>query len=181
MTTRMARFDVVEVREYPVVLSDNPACQYGPSVELGWEYNISNVSSDSSKNNGSDGEKGNQRITVSAYEKGRRGKRRTTASKPSKLYLSQVRRESTLKEANYTEDELKAAIRAKSKARRQRSVSNVLMNPLDKIQSTIKAWRRNRKLKRALRNLKKKQNKEPTFEHSAIYQGWWLPFSGDLF
>eukprot|EP00562_Extubocellulus_spinifer_P008694 CAMPEP_0178505280 /NCGR_PEP_ID=MMETSP0696-20121128/19047_1 /TAXON_ID=265572 /ORGANISM="Extubocellulus spinifer, Strain CCMP396" /LENGTH=183 /DNA_ID=CAMNT_0020134581 /DNA_START=24 /DNA_END=575 /DNA_ORIENTATION=+ len=178
-TSRRARFNAVEVREYPLVLSENPACEYGPSVELGWEYEYttnSNTRTTSSSSNS------DRYLTVSQYEQERQGKRRTTAAKPSKLYLSQVKREAALKKANYTDDDLKRAVRRKSEARRQRSLSNALMNPMSKIQASFAASRRNKKLKRAVRNLKKQKGKEPAaLEHSEIYSGWWLPFSGDLF
>lgn len=33
------QFDKITVREYGIVLGDNPACRSGPSVSIGWEYN----------------------------------------------------------------------------------------------------------------------------------------------
>mmetsp|Transcript_7083 Transcript_7083/g.12697 ORF Transcript_7083/g.12697 Transcript_7083/m.12697 type:complete len:175 (+) Transcript_7083:117-641(+) len=169
-TTKKTRFDTVEIRHYPCVLSDNPGGMYGPPIELGWEYN---AHPGDSINNGS--EKNVQNILrLSAYEKERHGKRRKS------LYLSHVQRESMLRDANYTEKELKRAIQRKNCARRKRSMSNFLtyLHPVTKIQSKIHNGRRVKKLRKAKKNLQKMNEGHNLFyEHSEIYQGWWIPMS----
>jgi hypothetical protein len=38
MKTKSVSFGNIEVREYPMVLGDNPSCRDGLPVSLGWEY-----------------------------------------------------------------------------------------------------------------------------------------------
>uniref|UniRef100_A0A7S2PCG5 Uncharacterized protein n=1 Tax=Skeletonema marinoi TaxID=267567 RepID=A0A7S2PCG5_9STRA len=136
--TKQIKFNTVEIREFPIVLSNNPACEYGPSIEIGWEYTDINTADNA--------------IRVSQYEKERFGKRRhEKKGRPSKLYLSQVRREAILKEAGYTDKEVKRAVREKSKARLKRSVSTFL-SVGTRINATIKGRRKERKVMRAVRN-----------------------------
>jgi hypothetical protein len=169
MTTKQRiQFDTVQIREFPIILSNNPSCHYGPSIELGWEYST----------NTSD-----ETITVSQYEKLREGKRRT--GRPSKFYLSQVRREAMLKDAGYTDREVKNAIKDKQKARRQRSLSKY-SSVRSMIQTNLKASRTEKKVGRAVRNIdrinrKQKNGSELFYDKSAIYSGRWLPFSAHYF
>jgi hypothetical protein len=75
-TKQSIRFDKIEIREFLVILSSNPSCHYGPSIELGWEYNSANTSDETFK--------------VSQYEKLRGSKRRrekTEGGHPSCTYL----------------------------------------------------------------------------------------------
>jgi hypothetical protein len=171
-TTKQIKFDTVEIREYPIVLSTNPACEYGPSIEIGWEYDTN----------------ADKAITVSQYEKERIGKRkREKPGRPSQLYLSQVRREAILKEAGYTEEEVKTAVRGKRKARMQRSMSTFL-SVWTRINATAKGIKKERKVMRAVRNLEKLQNNrkgEPSTDlfcdNASVYKGWWMPFSAYIF
>ena len=168
--TKKVKFNTVEIREYDIILSNNPACEYGPSIEIGWEYTDINTADDA--------------IRVSQYEKDRFGKRRHEKhGRPSKLYLSQVRRESILKKAGYTEKEVNAAIRDKRKARLQRSVST-FQSLGTRIKATVSGRRKERKVMRAVRNLQKLQNNQkgesPTdlfCDNVSLYKGWWIPYS----
>ena len=168
--TKHVKFNTVEIREYEIILSNNPACEYGPSIEIGWEYTDINTADDA--------------IRVSQYEKERFGKRRQEKNgRPSKLYLSQVRREAILKEAGYTNKEIHAAIRDKRKARLQRSVST-FQSLGTRIKATVKGGRKEQKVLRAVRNLQKLQNKQkgesPTdllLDNASLYKGWRIPFS----
>ena len=119
--TKTTRFDTVEIRYYPCVLSDNPGGHYGPAIELGWEYT-------------------ENRLRLSEYEKKRQGKRR------SNLYISHLRREMMLLELDYTPGELEKAIRRKNSIRRKRKVSNMLANPVVRLhlriqcETRVRSW-----------------------------------------
>jgi hypothetical protein len=164
------KFSTVNIRQFPIILSNNPSCHYGPSIELGWEYE--------------DTEDEGQTIKVSQYESERGGKRRhTKAGNTSKLYLSQVQREAMLKEAGYTDKEVKSAIKDKNKARRQRSMSKLLCIA-PRISASFEGSRREKKVGRAIRNMdrmKCNKDEERFYESRVIYRGWWLPFSAHYF
>lgn len=168
--TKTLQFDRVDIREYDTVLSNNPACRYGPSIELGWEYHQGRHHHD---------------VSVSQYEKERQGKRRTKASQ---YYLSEVQREATLQQANFSKQDIKKATKSKNKARRRRDASNFVLN--FNVALMVREAKKNKKLARARRNLKKakvapatasKQEEPLLLEHDNLYKGWWLPFSGDIF
>lgn len=40
--TKQVSFHNLQIREYDVVLGDNPSCRYGPPVEIGWDYSEAN-------------------------------------------------------------------------------------------------------------------------------------------
>lgn len=171
-TTKKIQFDTIEIRTYPVVLSNNPACEYGPSIELGWNYNKEEAAHKTIRR-------------VSQYEKERFGKRRREKpGRPSQMYLSQVRREAILHDLGYSDKEVKKAMKDKRKARRQRSVSKFLSTGT-RIKATVNGRRKERKVMRAVRNLKKRQEKNNSngecdglfFDNSTVYKGWWIPFS----
>jgi hypothetical protein len=156
-------FDAVEIRSYPIVLSDNPECHYGPSIELGWEYHAASP---------------DERLPLSDYEASR-SKRRTVRQ----LYLSQVQREKML-EPIVTPEELQQALREKDRARRYRQVSNSLQDPVSKVSDSVRASRRHKQIRRAVRNLQKKQQRAAAAaadELTDIYSGWWLPWSAFIF
>lgn len=133
---RVVSFDQVEIREYPVILGNNPASHYGPSIELGWEYNIPEATP----------------MPVDKYERTRQPQR---LKKQKYLYLSQVKREDILKQGGYPEKELKKAVQEKQRARRHRQFSQNTTSPLVVINRGLRAGRTNKKVKRAVRNLNK--------------------------
>ena len=169
--TKQIQFGTIEIREFPIILSNNPSCNCGPSIEIGWEYNATNP---------------HQAIDVCEYEMLRIGKRRKDkAGRPSKLYLSQVRREAMLKDAGYSDKEVQDAVKEKQKARRQRSLSTYDSVPFI-IHANFKASRAEKKVGRAVRNMNRMQKKqndrtEMFYEKSTLYNGWWLPFSAHYF
>eukprot|EP00588_Corethron_pennatum_P000711 CAMPEP_0194299024 /NCGR_PEP_ID=MMETSP0169-20130528/60497_1 /TAXON_ID=218684 /ORGANISM="Corethron pennatum, Strain L29A3" /LENGTH=317 /DNA_ID=CAMNT_0039049085 /DNA_START=547 /DNA_END=1500 /DNA_ORIENTATION=- len=93
-------FSDVEIRNYPLVLGDNPCCSYGPPVCLGWEH--SSVDSTS----------------LEFYEDNR-GKRRKLHQLKMNYYL----RMHILKERKYSEMEIKAARKEASKTKLQREIT----------------------------------------------------------
>mmetsp|Transcript_16507 Transcript_16507/g.39517 ORF Transcript_16507/g.39517 Transcript_16507/m.39517 type:complete len:160 (+) Transcript_16507:304-783(+) len=151
---KTTHFDTVEIRYYPIVLSNNPDGSYGPPIEFGWEYSTEHDT-----------------LKVSSYEQERKDTR-----KP-RLYLSQNEREAMLRKANYTEKELKKAMRDKNSARRKRNRSNLLMNPVTKIQMSLQASVRTKKLNRGKKNLEMMRSDGSFHEHDAIYDRWWIPVS----
>jgi len=169
--TKQIKFNTVEIREYHIVLSDNPACGYGPSIEIGWEYTTTNC------------------FKVSQYENERIGQRRREKhGRPSQLYLSQVRREAMLKEAGYNEKEVKTAVRNKRRAQYQRSMSTCLSLGT-RIDATVKGIKKERKVMRAVRNLQRlQQNRKGESStdylfcnNASVYKGWWMPLSAYIF
>uniref|UniRef100_A0A6V2EEG0 Uncharacterized protein n=1 Tax=Ditylum brightwellii TaxID=49249 RepID=A0A6V2EEG0_9STRA len=191
MTKPKPTFTHVEIREYPIILGNNPATTYGPSVELGWEYAYppcqqqQQQQHDNANNKEQSTPEQSCHIKINDYEKQRQTQRKTTASKPYKLYLSPIRRETMLANANYTKKEIQKATRSKDAARRQRSATTFLMNPVIKVQLNVERSRQEKKLKRAKRNLRGggrlSKVGEVFYDHEDIYKGWRLPFSGDLF
>jgi hypothetical protein len=95
---REVSFDRIIVREYGMVLGDNPSCSYGPPVQLDWHYT----------------ERPEEDVDV--YEEAR-GERR----KLPQLYLSYVKRKYLLHKAGHSDEEVEEITRQVTKARRQRS------------------------------------------------------------
>lgn len=159
MAKSKLQFDTIEIREFPIILSNNPSCKYGPSIELGWEYDA----------NSSDGT-----IIVSHYEKLREGKRRKEkAGCQSILYLSQVQREAMLRDAGYSDKEVLNAMKTKAKARRQRSLSKHDSVPF-MLRATFKASMREKKVGRAVRNMRRLQQKQ---QQQKVVHGAFLQFT----
>jgi hypothetical protein len=168
-STRVS-FGNVEIREYDVVLSNNPACGIGPSVELGWEYQLGTSSK------------------VNDYERKKGNRRRNTRE----LYMSQYYRESLLYETTDKAD-IQKAIQEKNRARRRIGISNRLRSPIALIQKNIRSIKREKKIGRAVRNLQRKKagniltDKVPSGDPDSIltseeiYKGWWLPLSRYMF
>ena len=155
-------FDTIEIRYYPVVLSDNPAGEYGPPIELGWEYTTQQHDLANCNTN---------KLKVDAYESERQRTRK------NRLYLSQVAREAMLRDANYSEKEMKEAMRRKKRARFSRSANNFILriNLFNNISQTIRNGVQTKKRKRTRKNLLKLKADGVFHEHSDIYDGWWVP------
>jgi hypothetical protein len=145
-----------------VVLSDNPAGEYGPPIELGWEYTTQQHDLANCNTN---------KLKVDAYESERQRTRK------NRLYLSQVAREAMLRDANYSEKEMKEAMRRKKRARFSRSANNFILriNLFNNISQTIRNGVQTKKRKRARKNLLKLKTHGVFHEHSDIYDGWWVP------
>jgi hypothetical protein len=160
---KATRFDTIEIRYYPVVLSDNPAGKYGPPIELGWEWEFTTQQHDLASCN-------ENKLKLDEYERERQRKRNS-------LYLSQVEREAILREANYTEKELMEAMRRKKRARISRAANNLLLriNPFNCLHQTVGHEIQIKKLRKARENLCKLNADGGFHDHSAIYNGWWRP------
>ena len=161
-TYKVTQFDTIEIRYYPVVLSDNPAGEYGPPIELGWEYTTQQHDLASCHTN---------KLKVDAYESERQRTRK------NRLYMSQDAREALLRDANYSEKEMKEALRRKKWARLSRSANNLILriNLFDNVSQKIRKGVQSKKLTRARKNLRKLKASGVFHEHSDIYDGWWVP------
>lgn len=101
--TRRISFDVVEIREYNRILSDNPATTNGPPVGLGWEYSPEDT----------------VRIDLETYESYQSNARR---SKRQLAIPSEVRQEMLLAEG-YSFGEIAKTVREIRKIRERRNIS----------------------------------------------------------
>lgn len=97
-------FDTVTVREYGMILGDNPSCSYGPPVQLDWEYFERPVED------------------LDIYEEAR-GERR----KLQQLGISYYRRKYLLSKAGHSRRELKDCTRQINITKRQRSTTNFFL------------------------------------------------------
>jgi len=161
-------WDTVEIREYEVVLSTNPATKYGPPIELGWEY----CWADSVELLAHDEDAGTIAIQPHLIEGGRTTVDLYESIRPSdqrhhqvmrEMYWNSFEREALLQE-KYTEEEIKQAVEEKLVISRARARSKLFLT----------TWTRNkpkriRKIKRAVKNLRQKQIP------NSIYAMWWLP------
>jgi hypothetical protein len=172
-------FDEVQLREYPVVLSQNPAGQYGPAIEIGWEYRLAsevpplkNVKYEKIVK-ALELDKGC--TAVDEYEKIRPSLFRRNEKN---LYLFVNQREHYARSNNFTDEEIEEARKKKEALFLQRRRSS-RQNPVVRFKDGIEATRRTKKVKRAVRNLETKKiepNEEGSIDGS-IYTGWWVPLS----
>lgn len=166
-------FDAVEIREYPIVLSDNPASKYGPSLELGWDYRLATVVQPIGQKK--ERPIGEGPLRVDDYEDMRPSSKRRTLKN---LYLHLPTREFRIKKHNFTDEEIAKAAAIKAKIHASRERSNFCQNPVTTLyKGLVIAGRRTKKVQRAVRNLKKQK----AAETDDIYKGWWLPLSAHLF
>lgn len=93
------RFHSVEIKEYPIVPGDNPACHVGPPLSLSWEAT-----------NG-------MTISLDEFERLRRHERR---ERLEELMISSVDRSDLLKELGFSRRDIKSASSQASKVRKQR-------------------------------------------------------------
>jgi len=148
-------FDAVEIREYPIVLGNNPSSTFGPSIEIGWEY-----------------------TDLEPQDVEDHVNRKTIKRDARALYVAPVVRESLLlrSEQQYSHQDIEEAVREKNKVRQQRQRSNFITNnnPVNDVRNKVRYQKRRKKILRAIRNLQKEQEEEEEKEQN-IYRGWWLP------
>ena len=163
----------VEIREFSIILTTNPATRVGPAIELGWEYrcsaNVEILSRSEEKDGGAIAiepyciEGG--RTTVDFYESLRSSELRHPQVLRD-LYLNSFEREAMLQERNYKDDDIRQAVKEQSEEVRIRKSS--------KKSHLTTSWTRGkpkriRKIRRALKNLQQRQIPKN------IYAFWWLP------
>ncbi|CAJ1950846.1 unnamed protein product [Cylindrotheca closterium] len=93
------RFDSVEVREYPIILGDNPSCRQGPPITIGWEP------------------KSDVFTPVDEFEKLRSEERH---SDPDEMFVSSFNRIDILKKLGFSRRDIKKASSKASKLRKKR-------------------------------------------------------------
>jgi HD-like signal output (HDOD) protein len=141
--TRHVVFANVQVREYPITLSVNPASRFGPAIELGWDYNDEIV------------------VPIDEYEDRRHGHRRTMPL----LYLFFPTRIDRLKNLNYTDAEIHAAEREKEIIIQQRDQTNYRLTwsrPFDILRNEWRAVKRQAAVRKVVRNQHQTKNKADT-------------------
>jgi hypothetical protein len=92
------QFDKITVREYGIILGDNPACRNGPSVSIGWEYDEF------------------PEILVDDFESIREGNRRTKRG----MLMDRTHRVKLLKRLGYADNEIIEAVRVNKKVHQAR-------------------------------------------------------------
>ncbi|GAX17547.1 hypothetical protein FisN_18Lh197 [Fistulifera solaris] len=92
------QFDKITVREYGIILGDNPACRNGPSVSIGWEYDEY------------------PEILVNDFESIREGNRRTKRG----MLMDRTYRVKLLKRLGYADNEIIDAVRVNKKVHQAR-------------------------------------------------------------
>lgn len=155
---RRVSFDLVHIREYPIVLSDNPASRSGPSIELGWEYLPASNVEGLTSNDGS--------ISVHDYEAIKPSQKRRPMEK---LHLRLYQRLYRVKIHDFSEHDIYAAEVEKEKIRKSRDRSNAFRNPLTRIEWN--ATVRSMKIRTAVRNANSTKKRSTN-----IYRGWWNPW-----
>mmetsp|Transcript_34497 Transcript_34497/g.83484 ORF Transcript_34497/g.83484 Transcript_34497/m.83484 type:complete len:236 (+) Transcript_34497:38-745(+) len=97
------RFDIVEFREYPRALSDNPSTSSGPPIGIGWRYDPNDTIV----------------LDLDSYECDRVDNRRTKRE----LAIPANIREDMLREAGYSRNEITKVVRQARKDKERRHVS----------------------------------------------------------
>ncbi len=102
---RTVSFSNLSIREYPPAISDNPSCSFGPPVQLDWDYEAEATH------------------TIDGYEESRQPRR---ASRD--LLLSYYdRRFLLIKQAGYSRSEVKEAIKAAERVKRERMLTDLFL------------------------------------------------------
>ena len=105
MLKRTVSFSNLEIREYSIALSDHPGCSFGPPVQLSWEYKTEHV------------------VPVDSYEQTRSPRR-----DPQQLVLSHFdRRFLLLKQAGYTNTEIKEVMKEVARVKQERLVTDMYL------------------------------------------------------
>ena len=113
-------FSNLQIREYDVMLGDNPSCSYGPPVSLGWDYHDAAV------------------VPLEKYERARSNK--FPRRKSGQLVLSyNVRKYLLLKTAGYTKAELREAMKEVERIKHERKMTDIMapLEPLDEVMEGV--------------------------------------------
>lgn len=158
-------------------ISSGGGSHYGPAIELGWEYRLATEvqplvktgkASPAHQQKISHG-----RMSAEEYEEIRPSAQRRNLKS---LFLFHNQREYRLKKNQFTDEEIKEAVAEKEKLvkNRERSLRLEQLRVVENWSSV----NRSRKIRRAVRNLRKKQR---VSNRNEIYNGWWLPLSAHFF
>ncbi len=112
-------FSSVQIRRYPMILADNPACTCGPPLSLGWEYELL------------------PEMSMTEFESFRLRSRRLHINH---LILSHYKRVEILQRTGYSANEIKAVEKEMAKVRRQRQMTAI--SPFGKLELLAESARR---------------------------------------
>jgi hypothetical protein len=117
--SRCVSFSNVHARQYERILDDNPACRFGVSIAIGWEYNEEKVE------------------TVDEWE-GSRSQRRVRSK--SELILSRTKREKLVRSLGCADRDIAAAMREinRVKCHRRQTVNNLKLQHLEETVESAK-------------------------------------------
>jgi len=119
------RFSSVKIREYDIILGDNPSSQYGPPVTIDWEYNEM------------------PSLSLDQYEDNRAPRRTHRQMFINGRYRAQI----LINSAGHTEDEILKAENDCKKVQKQRNATRRML-PFSKVEEvTQSAGRKLRRLK----------------------------------
>lgn len=122
------RFEQIEIRNYDMILGDNPSCSYGPPVTLDWDYSK------------------NKPMSLDEYEK-RRGQRRKTYQ----MQIPAVHRRRILEQSGYTPDEIEYMCKEMNTIKSQRERTKMML-PFSKLQEAAESAKRKKKRAQAAKN-----------------------------
>lgn len=120
---RHVAFSSVQIRRYPMILADNPACASGPPLSLGWEYELL------------------PEMSMTEFESFRLRSRRLHMNH---LILSHYKRVEILQRTGYTAKEIKAVEKEMAKVHRQRQMT--ALSPFGKLEELAESAGRKVKL-----------------------------------
>ena len=126
-------FSTIEIRFYDRILGDNPSCSNGPSLSIGWNYDVDNVI----------------RLPLDKFEY-----MRSDRLDGPELVISRIEREEMLEELGYKERDIAEAVRSNIRAKNQRrqTINNLSVMPVEEI-----IEKASRKMKRVFRRKGRKK------------------------
>lgn len=125
--SRKVIFSTIQIRRYPMILGDNPACRVGAPVSLGWEYEVL------------------PDLSIDDYEAQRQGHRRTYLNH---LILNYYQRIAILERSGFGIEQFRAAEKQINRVRRQRAIS-LALSPFERVEQLAESGAK--KVKRCLR------------------------------
>jgi hypothetical protein len=105
-------FSTIEIRRYPMIIGDNPACRIGPPVSLGWGYEAL------------------PELTIDDFERLRSKQRRTRLHH---LVLNYYQRLEIVQHCGVTREERKKVERQVARIQRQRGIT-AIFSPLEPVE-----------------------------------------------
>mmetsp|Transcript_13268 Transcript_13268/g.24066 ORF Transcript_13268/g.24066 Transcript_13268/m.24066 type:complete len:235 (-) Transcript_13268:82-786(-) len=115
-------FSLVEIREYPRILGDNPSCRSGPPISLGWDYDKAVV----------------VKVPIREFDEIPR------QNGTRHFLLSRGERERILLDVGYTQSQIAQSVRQMIKIKKQRrqTINNL---PVERFEEAVENWIRNAK------------------------------------
>jgi len=119
---KSVRFDTLEMRQYPIILGNNPAVSMGPPLTIDWEYDIVG------------------KVSLDEYEEGR-GDRRNK----EQMMIPVRIREDWLREAGYSRGDMTDAIKEAVVDKKSRNASSqkirmCLEETTERLQRKVQRW-----------------------------------------